>query len=69
MAMRTAKVLTAEPFDVNRVSIDVKPSGAKSFIGIGSETIVSQQVFVSRDPFYVFNRKIFPAVGTRGIVQ
>ena len=67
MAVGTAEVLAAQPFNVDRVTVNVKASGAKSFVRIGPETIVSQQIFVGRDPFHVFNREIFPAVGTRGI--
>ena len=67
--MGTAEVLAAQTFDVDRVTLHIEPSGTKSLIGIWTETIVTQQVFVSRDPFYVLNGEIFPAVGACGIVE
>jgi len=69
MAVGAAEILAAESSNVDRVAVDIKARGAESLIGIWSRPIVSQQIFVSRNPLDIFNRKFSPTVGANRLAE
>jgi len=57
VAVGAAEILTAEPSNIDRIAVDIKARGAESLIGIWSSPIVTQQIFVGRNPLDIFDRK------------
>jgi len=69
MAVGAAEILAAESSNVDRVAVDIKARGAESLIGIWSRPIVTQQIFVCRNPFDIFDRKLSPTIGANGLAE
>ena len=69
MTVWAAEILAAEPSNVDRVAVDIEACGAESLIGIWSSPIVTQQIFVGRNPLDIFDRKLSPTIGANGLAK
>ena len=69
MTVGAAEILAAESSNVDRVAVDIKARGAEPLIGIWASPIVTQQVFVCRNPFDIFDRKLSPTIGANGLAK
>jgi len=69
VAVGAAKVLTAEPSNVDRVAVDIKACWTESLIGIWSSPIVTQQIFVGRNPLDILDSKLGPTIGANGLAK
>jgi len=69
MAVWAGEILTAQALNIDRVTMHIKARRTESLVGIWSRPIVSQQIFVSRNPLDIFNRKFSPTVGANRLAE